>query len=605
MKSKLFLMVTIALLLGTGFAETQTNDGAITDVIVYHGRALVTRTIQLEKAGGDVELLVENLPERILPESIYAQAADGIQVLSVRYRVKEIEKDMRAEVRAIDEQIETTEKELYRIKRDNQLAHNTAQRFAKMWEFGFEGASVSLDRAAFSSETMKDFTSYLAEKGEYWHNRAVELEQKIKDLEKQLAELNQKKQELASQHKRSIRQALVYLHVPDASKTKAVQLSYLVDGANWSPQYNLKALPEKKLVDVEYNAVVHQSSGEDWTNAELALSTAVPALVATPPTLEPLEITLAGAGPREYAISAGRPRSDMSVKVPAQAEMQQQTQQSFSYIDQTDLFYKNESQRRANIAKGIKANSDLNFFATNNQMIEFEADKRLLQQIKEKAVAIQRAEGVSVMYRLPGRLTLPSKSDQQLVTIASIQCPAAFTFVAAPLLTDYVYLEGELTNTSDTILLPGSADTFRNGEFVGKGDMKLVTIGQTFTAGFGVDSQIQVTREFKDKKIETLWGNRMDEHQYRLEIDNYKNTAVALRLMDRLPWTESEALSIELTSNSHPLSTDAEYVRTQKDKGILRWDLNLKPETNGKTATVVNYTFLMKYDNDMAIRNVR
>jgi uncharacterized protein (TIGR02231 family) len=294
----------------------------------------------------------------------------------------------------------------------------------------------------------------------------------------------------------------------------------------------------------------------------------------------------------------------MSVKIPAEAA-QQQTQQSFSYVDQSERYVQMAKSRRDNISKGIQAQQTLNSIAMSNQMIEFEADKRLLQEIKKKSVAIQRAEGVSVMYRLPGRLTLPSKSDQQLVTIASIQCPAAFTFVAAPLLTDYVYLEGELTNTSDTILLPGSADTFRNGEFVGKGDIKLVTIGQKFTAGFGVDSQIQVTREFKDKKIETLWGNRMDEQQYRLEINNYKDKAVALRLMDRLPWTENESLSIELTSNSHPLSTDAEYLRTQKDKGILRWDLDLKPETNGPKATVVNYTFLMKYDNDMTIRNMR
>ena len=177
--------------------------------------------------------------------------------------------------------------------------------------------------------------------------------------------------------------------------------------------------------------------------------------------------------------------------------------------------------------------------------------------------------------------------------------------MAAPLLTDYVYLQGDLINTSDTILLPGPADTFRNGEFVGKADIKLVTIGQAFTTGFGVDSQIQVAREFKDKKIETLWGNRMDEHQYRIAINNYKDKDVLLRLMDRLPWTENESLGIELTQKSHPLSTDAEYVRTQKDKGILRWDLTLKPDTNGENATVVNYTFMLKYDNDMAIRNIR
>jgi len=604
MKTELFMITFVTLLIGPLFAETQTADGTISDVIVYHGRALVTRTIELEKAGGDMELLIEDLPERILPESIYAQAANGIQVLSVRYRVKQIERDMRAEVRVIEEQIEAMGKELHRTQRDNQLAHNTAQRFAKMWEFSFEGASVSLDRAAFSSETMKDFTSYLEEKGQHWHTQAVELEQRIKDVEKELKQLHEKKEKLGREHKRSIRQALVYLHVPNGSKSKTLQLSYLVDGADWSPQYNLKANPEKKNVNIEYNAVVHQSSGEDWTNAQLALSTAVPALVATPPALEPMQITLANAAHRAHRVSSSSKQPDLSMgAVAEQADMKQQAQ-IFSYADQSDLFIHNQSQRRANISRGIKANKDLNFFASNSQMIEFEADKRLMQQLKEKAVAIRRAEGVSVMYQLSGRLTLPSKSDQQLVTIASVQCPAAFTFVAAPLLTDYVYLQGDLTNTSDTILLPGPADTFRNGEFVGKADMKLVTIGQTFTTGFGVDSQIQVTREFQDKKIETLWGNRMDENQYRIEINSYKDKSVALRLMDRLPWTENESLGIELTSNSHPLSTDAEYVRTQKDKGILRWDLNLKPETNGKASTVLNYAFTLKYDNDMAIRNI-
>ena len=600
MKSKFILLASLILLSVVVLGETQTNDGVVTNVIVYHGRALVTRTIELDNADGDVELLVENLPERILPESIYAQAADGVQVLSVRYRIKEVEKDMREEVQELNRQIEELENQLYRLKRDHQLAMNTANRFAQMWEFSFEGASVSLDRAAFSSETMKDFTSYLEEKGQHWHIQAVDLEQEQKDLEKHLAKLNEEKTRLQIGHRSNIRQALVYLHIPKTNSSSSIQLSYLVDGADWSPQYNLKARAEEKLVNVEYNAVVHQASGEDWTNAQLALSTAVPALVATPPTLEPLEIRLVNERnrPANVSIRGNITSSDLT-------QQMQMPQQGQRYVTQSDLYNDMVQSRYDNIAKGIKANPDLNWFASNTQMIEFEADKRLLQEIQRQAVAIKRSEGVSVMYSLPGRLTLPSKSDQQLVSIASIECPAAFTFTAAPLLTDYVYLEGELTNASETILLPGVADTFRNGEFVGKGDMKLVTIGQTFTAGFGVDSQIQVSREFKDKDIKTLLGNRVDENQYRIAISNYYDKPVALRLMDRLPWTENNDLDIELAEVSHPLSTDAEYVRTQKAKGILRWDLSLEPNTSGENATVVNYTFMMKYDNDMAIQNVQ
>ena len=599
MKRRLLFIVLAALSATPLFAEKQAADGTISDVIVYHGRALVTRTIELDKPSGDVELLIENLPERIIPESLYAQATDGIQVLSVRYRVKEVEKDTRTEMKELVQQYEEIEKQLHRAKRDLQLAHNTAGRFSKMWGLGLDGANVSIQRGAFSAESMTNYMTYLAEQGQIWHHKAVDLEEQIKNIEKQLQKLNEEKSHLSAQHKRSIRQALVYINKP-SKKAAALNLSYLVHGADWSPQYNLKALADANSVDVEYNAVVHQSSGEDWTNARLALSTAVPALVATPPSLDPLKITLGHPVNR-------RRGTDLLSQAPISTPVSQDEMKSqqVSFVDQTQRFVQFANDRRANIAKGIKANKDLNFFASNSQMIEFEADKQLVQQLKKKSVAIKRAEGVSVMYILPGRLTLPSKSDQQLVTIASIQCPAAFTFVAAPLLTDFVYLQGDLTNTSDTILLPGPADTFRNGEFVGKADMKLVTIGQSFTTGFGVDSQIQVAREFRDKKIDTLWGNRMDEHQYRIEVNNYKGKAVALRLMDRLPWTENEELGIELTDNSHRLSTNAEYIRTQKDKGILRWDLNLKPDTNGKNATVVNYAFMLKYDNDMAIRNIQ
>ncbi|MHC5083591.1 MAG: mucoidy inhibitor MuiA family protein, partial [Planctomycetota bacterium] len=584
-------------------AEPKPASGEITNVIVYHGRALVTRTIELDKTTGDIELLVEHLPDRILPESIYAQADDGIQVLSVRYRVKEIKEDPRQEIRELDRQLEELATELYRLDRDRQLCTAQCNRFEKMWQLSLEGANVSLDRAAFDAENLREYTTYLEEKGQSWHDKAVEIELRQQEVKKQQANLQKEKDRLSKGHRRTLRQALVYLNKL-SGKASTLEVSYLVTGADWTPQYNLKANSAGKEVNIEYNAVVHQSSGEHWNNAQLSLSTAVPALVATPPTLDPIKISLAAGGygrPGERIRRATDGDMDMMMESVAAKAPQQQP---FSYMDQTEKFGVLIQNRRDNISKGIKANSELNQIAISNQMIEFEADKRMLQEIKRKAIAIKRTEGISVMYKLPGKLTLPSKSDQQLVTIASMKCPGSFTYVAAPLLTDYVYLQADITNDSDTILLPGAADMFRNGQFVGKGDMKLVTIGQSFTTGFGVDSRIQVTREFKDKKTENLWGNRVDEHKYRIEISNYSNKQASLRLMDRLPWTENEELSIELTKMSHELSKDAEYVRTQKKQGILRWDLVLKPNTTGPKATILNYDFTMKYDNDMSVRNI-
>jgi len=609
MKTKLFIGVLMVLMTSPLFAEPQLAESRISSVIVYHGQALVTRTIQLDHPGGDLELLVENLPERILPETLYAQASDGIQVLSVRYRIKEIEKDNSKEVKELEDQIYTLERQLRDTVRSMDNANDRLDRYREQWKFITDTSKVEMTHGVLNAPTIIDLNVFMASKNSEIHKELVILENQKLDLEKQLAAVREKKDKLVTEYKRQIRQALVYVHVPAVGAADIVQLSYLVDSADWSPQYNLKANPAHQNVHIDYNAVVHQSSGEDWIGTELALSTAAPALVAAPPVLNPMQITLTGAGADKRGLPAPSavPQPAVSQRVePLLGEpFQQPTQQqesAYSYGDQTERFAQLAQSRRASIARGIKASAELNQIAIYNQMIEFEADKRLLQQIKERTVALQRAEGVSVIYKLPGKLTLPSKSDQQLVTIAAIDCPAVFTFAAAPLLTDYVYLIADITNTSNTILLPGAGDIFRDGEFVGKADIKLVTIGQTFTAGFGVDSQIQVAREFKDKKIETLWGNRVDQQEYRIEISNYKNEPAACRLLDRLPWTENPALFIELTAVSHPLSQDADYLRTQKDKGILRWDLTLKPETSGKNATVINYTFTMKYDNDMVIR---
>ena len=174
--------------------------------------------------------------------------------------------------------------------------------------------------------------------------------------------------------------------------------------------------------------------------------------------------------------------------------------------------------------------------------------------------------------------------------------------VAMPLLTDYVYLQGKLFNERGPILLPGPASMFRNGEFVGKSQLPQVTIGEKFTAGFGIDSQVQVSHELEKKKTRVQGGNRIDTYHYRIALSNYKNTAVKLQLLDRLPYSDSDSIKIELEKTEPELSKDSEYLRTLRRKGILRWDLNLKPNTVGESATVVKYTYTMEYDRNMRIQ---
>lgn len=570
------------------FAEPVAVDGPITSVIVYRGQALVTRSVEVPQGGGDVELLVEDLPEKILPESLYAQSDGSVSVLSVRYREKAVSEDTREQVLQLKEQIEQTKRKIYIAQRDRENIEDRLGKFSSQWKLSVDSTNKDINTGKLDVNSLEQMTGYLEQKCVELHKEAVRLETEKQDLEKQLAQLEDDLKKLSKERQKVVRQAVVYVSGGREGKG-GILLSYLVRDANWSAQYNLRAVADKKQAKVEYNAMVHQSSGEDWNNVELALSTAQPSIISAPPMLVPMQVTLGAGG------------SYLSQETTPKAAIEQKTGFGGDYIDQGQRFGALIQSRKEALAKGIQAQRELNTIAISSQMMELEADRRMLDEMKQRIFVTAQNEGVSVMYAMKGKLSLPSRTEQQILNITSMECPAEFVFMASPVLTDYVYLQADITNTSDTILLPGPASMFRNGEFVGRSDMKLVTSGQTFTAGFGIDSQIQVVREFTDKKTETLLGSRYNEQDYRIALSNYKNVSVKLRLLDRVPYTGNESLSIEIKKISHPLSTDAEYLRTEKPRGILRWDLQLEANTTTDKATIVTYSYTMKHDKTQMV----
>jgi len=594
----LLILVLLSATCQLTFANAAATTGAISEVTVYRGQALVTRSLDLEVPSGSSEIVVTGLPHQIVSESLYAQASGDAMVLSVRYREQAVQEDTREEVKQLDAKIEDMNRQIKHTQKNLEHGGNLRGRYEPFWNLSTTTANHDFDRALLQYEPIEKLTGYLEGKMTQLHENALNLEDQLEDLQKELNLLQRQREELAAGRSRTEREAVLNIHKSDDKKT-AIQLSYLVNDADWLPQYNLRADAEQTKVQVEYNAIIHQASGENWDGVTLRLSTAEPSMAAFAPALDPMKVLL-GSG-----VSRGGRSGQEANKDSQPVAQQMENAPSSSYLDLSGEFKNIQQNRRVAAGKGKIAQQELNQLATLNQAIELQVDDKALGLIQKQAKEFARKEGVSVSYQLAGKLSLPSRSDQQLVTIARIDAGAAFCFVATPLLTDYVYLQAEMVNDSDTILLPGPASLYRGSDFVGKGEMPLVTMGEKFTAGFGVDSQIQVTREFKDKKIETLWGNRVDTYQYRIALQNYKKTPVPLRLLERLPYTEDESLAITDWQSSAPLSENTEYVANLKDKGILRWDLTLAPDTTGEKATVVTYSYTMKYDNDMHVISTR
>ena len=88
----------------------------VSEVTLYREQALVTRVISLRAASGLQEILVNDLPEQIVPESLFAEGVDGVEVRAVRFRAQALSEEPRNEVRAIDESIERLSRNWRRIQ---------------------------------------------------------------------------------------------------------------------------------------------------------------------------------------------------------------------------------------------------------------------------------------------------------------------------------------------------------------------------------------------------------------------------------------------------------------------------------------------------------
>jgi uncharacterized protein (TIGR02231 family) len=188
-----------------------------------------------------------------------------------------------------------------------------------------------------------------------------------------------------------------------------------------------------------------------------------------------------------------------------------------------------------------------------------------------------------------------------VIEVARLDLNPDYYYKAVPVLTRHVYRLANLNNASKYVLLPGEATMYIGSDFVGRMDLPLVAIGETFTAGFGVDPQLQVQRHLIDKQRTMQGGNQVLRYEYRILVSSYKPEKVKLQVWDRLPHAEGETVGVTLGKASPEVSKDPLYLREERVNNLLRWDVEVEPSMTGEKALALNYEFKMELDRNMTI----
>jgi uncharacterized protein (TIGR02231 family) len=367
-------------------------------------------------------------------------------------------------------------------------------------------------------------------------------------------------------------------------------------------------------VQLEYLAAIVQQTGEDWTNSNLFLSTAQPMLNAAPPDLRMLEVAVVRRTDANVAANPGfapvtvpmpaNPGAGKGAPVPqiAQGQAPAQPNQPPEELRRTqEVLIRNQLMAQKDfLGNNEKAFVDnLNSAAAAVQYFDL-ADN---QDAGKANINMAASEGPSVTYRLASRLTIPSRNDEQVIEVAKVDMAPDYFYKAVPILTPHVYRLANLTNKSDYVLLPGEATMYIGTDFVGRSNLPLVAIGEQFTAGFGVDPQLQVQRQLVDKSRTMQGDNQVLKYDYRILVSSYKTEPVKVQLWDRLPHADTDVVGVNLGKTTPEISTDPLYLRENRPNNLLRWDLKVEPAMTGEKALAINYQFKLELGRQMQISN--
>ncbi|MFZ4643477.1 MAG: mucoidy inhibitor MuiA family protein, partial [Phycisphaerales bacterium] len=482
----------------------------IESVVLYQGRAAITRVATTTLTAGLWKLRFEDLPASIQPETLEAKSGSG-RILSVDFSERATPEAastpdaavLDAEIRKINQEIATTTDTLTGAQSELKVVESVGVRAAT--DATKDGGTTKLDLASLDGQL-----AWMATQRTRIGGLIRVATERAEMLRKDLVSAQNRRNALGGRAK-TTQSAEVLLAMTTEGEIP-VRLSYLVTDARWEPVYSIRASPDRNAVGIEFDALVIQKSGEDWKGVRLSLSTARPSRAASPPSVTPWVV---------------------DVRAP------------YVQVSESAALYSTVASASpvAEIAPSTMEIKDASagFLAKR---------KSAAEKLSEDAVV--GGSGPSVTYTIA--LPFDAPSDDQVrrrARIASFDAPTKFVFQTQPIASEGVFLRGTLSNASPFQLLPGRASVFVGADYVGATPFVGAAPKQDFAVFFGADPAVTARRELikKEDRQSGLFGGGLDTvSDYRVTISNGTGRSIDMELFDRRPISRSDKIEVNLSA---------------------------------------------------------
>lgn len=498
-------------------------DARIDHVTVYRQGAVVTRVAELAFAAGEHRLIFRGLPADVEANTLQVTAGSAalqlgaIEVVRVNEAnyVSEPERELR---RRIDEATDAQQ-----VLKD-EIA--TAQNQIKLLDSLAAAPAGGPNKGGVDAASLAAVLGTMASGDTAARKRIRDANQQLRHVDRQLEQLRADLAKVATSKRQSTEVRASVL--AGAAVTAGVAVTYKVNNAAWEWIYQARLDSTKKHLVLERQGSVSQSSGEDWRNVELTLTTATPTADLETPSLGSRFVDLLPPVAQSYA--------------------------------------------RFKAADRLSAPS-----APSPAMESGEPVQEIIVTGAKRQNASASSTDYIADYRVPSRVSLLSDRQPRLFPIGESAFDVGLIARVVPSADHLAHLEAVFRYQDPLPIEAGELQLYRDGAYVGTADTAAFLPGADVRMPFGVDERVHVT--VRDEATQSgqkglLSRQAVSETRQRIDITNYHPAAIPVEVLDRIPVSRNSDIRVEVLKGA----TEPSVKDVDGKAGVWLWKLAPAPQ---------------------------
>lgn len=611
-------------------AQTKKNvESKIDKVTVFLDGAQTQRSAKVNLTPGKYELVFSAISPSIDAQSIQVKAEGQVTVLSVIHQQNFMKEQQK------QEEIKELETQKEALLEKIALQRNILNVFKQEEALLVKNQQIGGANTGLKAVDLKEAADFQRNRLTEVYQKQMETDRQIRKQETELSKLNKQLNELNQKADISTSEIHVTVNAKE-STTSLFTLTYLVRKSGWYPTYDIRVKDISSPINLQYKANVFQQSGEDWKDVKLFLSTGNPNESGTKPVVNPwflkyyypnafsnqLQGRVAGVSiTSTNGVISGKITDSRGNPVPG-ASITVKGARTGTAADANGNFFINAGSGSPVLvvsAVGMET-TEISPNSGNTNIILREDSKSLSEVVvtaygsyrdydyddgnagastnirkRKEQTALTTStfyQPTSTVYEIDDPYTILNDGKTYTVEIDGYEVKAQFEYYAAPKYETDAFLTARIADWQELNLLPGEANLFFEGTFLGKSTLDVTNAGDTLNLSLGRDKGVVVKRtllkEYSSRKF--MGSNKTDTRQYEIVVRNNKQQPISITIDDQFPITTMKEIEIQ----------DRKYdgAKLDDDTQKLTWQLTIDTKKEHK----VGFRYEVKYPRDKVLQ---